>query len=187
MPVVFPMSLVAVIWIIIFSPGPDGMLNGLLGLLTAGAWEPVDFLHHKSWALPAIVLTSLWQGVGFQMVVLLAGLQSIDHTLYEAAAIDGAGRWNQFRHITLPQMRSLLAFVITVTTILSFRIFDQVRIMTGGGPLGSTSTIVFEAVQAAFDRAQLAKGAAITVIFFVIVLTITLIERLFLQHEEGGK
>ncbi len=133
-PVVFPLSLVAVVWVLIFAPGPNGMMNAFLDLVSLGAWTPRDFLHDPYFALPAIMLTSIWQGTGFQMVILLAGLQAIPANLYEAAAIDGAGRWQQFWHVTLPQLRNTLIFVVLVTTILAFRLFDQVQIMTQGGP-----------------------------------------------------
>ncbi len=183
MPVIFPIALVSVVWILIFAPGPEGMLNGFLGWLSGGAWQPRDFLNDPTWALPAVVLTSIWQGAGFQMVVLLAGLQSIDPALHEAAAMDGAGRFRRFLHVTLPGLRNPLIFVTIVTTILSFRIFDQVRIMTNGGPKGATTTVVYEIVQAAFDRAQLSRGAAMAVLFFVLVLGLTLIQRrVFKQH-----
>lgn len=184
MPVIFPLSLVAVVWILIYAPGPNGLLNSLLHALTFGAWQPVDFLHDPNYALPAVMLTSIWQGAGFQMVVLLAGLQAIPALLYEAAAVDGAGAWGRFRHVTLPGLRSPLVFVVVVTTILSFRVFDQVRIMTQGGPSHASATVIFEAVQASFDRAQVARGAAITVVFFLIVLAITLLQRRLLRQEE---
>lgn len=177
LPVVFPLSLVSVVWVLIFAPGPDGMLNALLGVLTFGVWEPVDFLRHPLWALPAIMTTSVWQGVGLQMVVLLAGLQGVDRTLYDAAAVDGAGPWRRFFHVTLPQLRNPLAFVVVVTSILSFRVFDQVRIMTRGGPGDASTTVVYEAVRAAFDRGQVARGAAMAVVFFVLVLALTAAQR----------
>ncbi|NIR30539.1 MAG: sugar ABC transporter permease [Gammaproteobacteria bacterium] len=183
LPVVFPLSLVAVVWVLLYAPGPDGVLNSFLRLITFGAWEPIDFLHHPTYALPAVMLTSIWQGVGFQMIVLLAGLQEVPTVLHDAAAVDGAGAWRRFRHVTLPQLRSPLIFVVVVTTILSFRVFDQVRIMTQGGPNDASTTVVFEAVRASFDRAQVARGAAITVTFFLIVLAITLLQRRFLRQE----
>jgi multiple sugar transport system permease protein len=183
MPVVFPLSLVSVVWILIYAPGPDGMLNSFLQLITFGHWQPRDFLHDPWLALPAIMLTSIWQGTGFQMVILLAGLQSIPEELYEAARIDGAGRWQRFWHITLPQLRNTLIFVMLVTTILAFRLFEQVQIMTHGGPRHATTTVMYEAVQAAFSRQQVAKGAAITVIFFLVVLLVTILQRRVARQE----
>lgn len=142
LPVVFPMSLVAVVWILIYAPGTDGLMNAALATLTLGAWEPVDFLHDPRWALPAIMLLSIWQGVGFQMVILLAALQGVPQTLHEAARLDGAGPVRRFWHVTLPQLRNPLIFVALVTAILAFRLFDQVQIMTQGGPLDATTTVM---------------------------------------------
>ena len=183
MPVVFPLSLVSVVWILIYAPGPDGMLNSFLQLITLGHWQARDFLHDPWLALPAIMLTSIWQGTGFQMVILLAGLQNIPEELYEAARIDAAGRWQRFWHITLPQLRNTLIFVMLVTTILAFRLFEQVQIMTHGGPRHATTTVMYEAVQAAFSRQQVAKGAAITVIFFLVVLLVTIVQRRVARQE----
>ena len=183
MPVVFPLSLVSVVWILIFAPGANGMMNAFLETVTLGAWQPRDFLHDPVLALPAIMLTSVWQGVGFQMVIILAGLQAIPGELYEAAAIDGASRWRRFWHVTLPQLRNTLIFVVLVTTILAFRLFDQVQIMTQGGPRNATTTAMYEAVQAAFARQQVAKGAAITVVLFLIVLLVTVLQRRLVRQE----
>lgn len=183
MPVVFPMSLVAVIWVLIYAPGPDGMLNAFLDQLTLGHWQARDFLRDSQLALPAIMLLSIWQGAGFQMVILLAGLQAIPAELYEAATLDGAGRWQRFRHITLPQLRNPLIFVVLVTTILAFRLFDQVQIMTRGGPDNATTTIMYEAVQALFTRQEVARASAMTVVFFLLVLAVTVLQRRLVRQE----
>jgi multiple sugar transport system permease protein len=185
MPVVFPMALVAVIWTIIYAPSAIGMMNALLSSVTFGLWQPRDFLNDPALALPAIMLLSLWQGAGFQMVIILAGLQSIPIALYEAAAIDGSNKWNQFRYITVPQLRNTLIFVMLVTSILSFRLFDQVQIMTQGGPNGATTTVMYEAVKASFEQQKMAKGAAMTVIFFAIVLVITSLQRILVPEESS--
>lgn len=183
LPVVFPMSLVAVIWMLIYAPGSGGMLNAIIELVTFGLWKPHDFLRDPALALPAIMLLSIWQGVGFQMVILLAGLQRIEHQLYEAAWLDGAGRWQVFRHITLPQLRNPLIFVMLITTILAFRLFDQVQIMTRGGPNNATTTVMYEVVQAAFTRFQVARASAMTVVFFLLVLGVTLLQRFFVRQK----
>jgi multiple sugar transport system permease protein len=187
MPVVFPLSLVAVVWVLLFDPGPQGTLNSMLELITLGVWQPRDFLHDPNWALPAITLTSIWQGVGFQMVILLAALQAIPTTLYEAAKVDGANKLQQLFYITLPQLRNALIFVILVTTILAFRLFDQVQIMTQGGPLYATTTVMYETVNTTFANQQVAKGAAMTVVFFTIVLLFTLLQRVIVKHDKVVK
>ena len=185
MPVVFPMALVAVVWELIYAPGPAGMMNSFLELISFGIIQTTDILRNEFLALPAIMLLSIWQGVGFQMVVLLAGLQSIPDMLYDAAAIDGAGRWQKFRHVTLPQLRNPLIFTALVTTILAFRVFDQVQIMTRGGPKNATTTVMFEAVRTAFERQQIARASAMTVVFFIIVLVITWIQHGSMKQERA--
>ncbi|MCU7851106.1 MAG: sugar ABC transporter permease [Candidatus Thiodiazotropha sp. (ex Monitilora ramsayi)] len=177
MPVVFPMSLVAVVWILIFAPGPSGMMNSLLDFLSFGQWQPRDFLRDPLLALPAIMLLSIWQGAGFQMVILLAGLQAIPQELDEAAALDGAGRWQRFLHVTLPQLRNPLIFVMLITTILAFRLFDQVQIMTRGGPDNATTTVMYEMVESVFTRQQVARASAMTAVFFLLVLGLTWLQR----------
>lgn len=183
MPVVFPMALVAVIWKLIYSRGEDGMLNAVLGLVSGGNIPPQDWLGDSKWALLAIIVLSIWQGVGFQMVIILAALQGIPSSLYEAAAIDKASSWQQFRYVTLPQLRNTLIFVVMVTSILAFRLFDQVYILTKGGPQNSTTTVMYQAVTTAFDNNNVGRASAITVVFFIIVLTLTLIQRRVLREE----
>lgn len=179
MPVVFPMALISVVWELIYAPGPEGMLNSALGWLI----EPKDWLRNPYLALPSIMVLSIWQGVGFQMVVLLAGLQAIPKVLYEAASIDQAKKWSQFWHVTLPQLRNPLIFTCLVTTILAFRVFAQVEILTNGGPNDATTTVIFEAYQTIFNRFQVAKAFAMIVIFFIIVFLITWIQRFFIREE----
>lgn len=183
MPVVFPMALVAVIWKLIYSRGEDGLLNSALHAVSFGHIGAQDWLGTSKWALLSIIVLSIWQGVGFQMVIILAGLQGIPGNLYEAASIDRASKWQQFRNITLPQLRNTLIFVIMVTTILSFRLFDQIYILTQGGPQDSTTTVMFQAVTTAFDKNNVGKASAITVIFFLIVLSLTLVQRRVLKEE----
>jgi multiple sugar transport system permease protein len=183
MPVVFPMALVAVVWKLIYSSDQLGMLNSVLHTVSFGAIGPIDWLGNPHTALAAIILMSIWQGVGLQMVIILAGLQEISPALYEAAALDGASRWQQFRNVTLPGLRNTLIFVATVTTILAFQLFDQVYILTQGGPQSSTTTVMYQAITSAFTEGDIGQGAAVTVIFFIIVLAITLIQRLLLREE----
>ena len=188
MPVIYPMALVSVVWALILAPGQAGMMNQFLHTISFGAWNPAtDFLRHPLLAMPAIMLMSIWQGVGYQMVILLAGLQAIPHELYEAAAIDRAGRWQQFWHVTLPQMRNTLLFVVMVTTILSFRLFDQVWILTQGGPQDATTTVMFESFVAARERNQVGLGAAMSVVFFALVCLVALAQHFFVRQERQVK
>lgn len=179
-PVVTVMTVAATIWRLLYQP--DGLVNGFLGLFS-GSGVQIDWLHSTVAAMPAVILMSIWQGVGFQMVILLAGLQEIPEEIYEAADIDGAGRWGKFRHVTLPQLRNTLVFVVTVTTILAFRLFDQVWILTNGGPLDSTQTMMMEVVRVGFRLQRIGQGSAIAVIFFLIVLLISQLQRLLVREE----
>lgn len=182
LPVVTVMAAAAVIWSLLFNG--NGLINAIMETVTFGAFTP-DWLNSTTWALPAMMLVGIWQGVGFQMVILLAALQDVPEVLYEAAAIDGASRWQQFMNVTLPGIRNGLIFVITVTMILAFRLFDQVYIMprVPGGPLDSTRTMMLELVETGFGAQAVGRGAAIAVVFFVIVLTLTLVQRRFIREE----
>lgn len=182
LPVVTVIAAASVVWTLLYNP--RGLVNAVMETVTFGAFAP-DWLGSTTWALPAIIVTSIWQGVGFQMVILLAALQDVPDQLYEAAEIDGATRWQQFRNVTVPGIRNGLIFVVTVTTILSFRLFDQVWIMpqTPGGPLGSTRTMMLELVETGFGQQQIGAASAIAVTFFVIVLLITIVQRRFVREE----
>jgi len=187
MPVIYPMALVSVVWALMLAPGPTGMMNQFLHTISFGAWNPTDFLRHSMLAMPAIMLMSIWQGVGYQMVILLAGLQAIPRELYEAAAIDRAGRWQQFWHVTLPQLRNTILFVVMVTTILAFRLFDQVWILTQGGPQDATTTVMFESFVAARERNQVGLGAAMAVVFFALVCLVALAQHFLVRQERQMK
>lgn len=183
LPVIYPMALVSVVWGLIFAPGQVGLMNQFLESISFGYWHlSVDFLHDPYLALPCIIVMSIWQGVGFQMVVLLAALQGIPETLYESARIDRAGKWSRFRHITLPQLRNSLVFVSMVTAILAFRLFDQVWILTRGGPDNATTTVMYEAFLASRERNQIGLGSAMTVIFFILVSLAALIQHLGIRQ-----
>ncbi|QLH25510.1 carbohydrate ABC transporter permease [Streptomyces sp. Rer75] len=179
MPVVFPMTLVAVIWRLILARSDQGLLNSALHAVSFGNWGAFDWLGDTATAMASIIVLSVWQGVGFQMVILLAGLQQIPGELYEAAELDRATRWQQFRHVTLPGIRGTLVFVAMLTSVLSFRVFDQVYVLIHGGGLDedATRTVMYQAVTTAFDQNNIGQAAAITVVFFLIVVALTLIQR----------
>ncbi|MFQ6171576.1 carbohydrate ABC transporter permease [Oryzobacter sp. R7] len=183
LPVVFPMALVATIWSLIFARDGLGMLNAFLSAVTFGAVGPQDWLGDPKMALASIALMSMWAGVGFQMIIILAGLQSIPQELYEAATLDRANAWQKFRNVTLPGLRNTLIFVVIVTTIFSFRLFDQVYIMTRGGPNNSTSTVMYQAVTSAFVENNVGRGAAMTVVFVLVIVVITVIQQRVLRQD----
>jgi multiple sugar transport system permease protein len=187
MPVVFPMTLVVAIWSLFFSRDSLGIFNGLLDAVSFGHIAPVDWLGTPKFALASIAFMSIWAGVGFQMVIVLAGLQDISPELYEAASIDKAGKLSQFLHVTLPGLRNTLIFVVMITTIFSLRLFDQVYLMTFGGPLDATTTVMFSAVTSAFKDGNVGAGAAMTVVFVLIIIVVTLIQKLALRQEKEVK
>lgn len=176
MPVVVSIVVVSLLWRFIYD-GQDGLLNNLLHGLTLGAFEPVDWLGQSNTALGSIIAMSIWQAVGFHMVIWLSGLQTISPTLYEAAAIEGASKWQTFRYITWPGLRNTAVLVLIVITMQAFGLFAQIDVMTNGGPLDSTQTIVFQAVERGYGKQDISGGSAISVILFIIVLSISLIQR----------
>lgn len=176
MPVVVSIVVISLLWRFIYD-GQSGLLNNLLGALSFGAFPKVDWLGNPSTALGAIIAMSIWQAVGFHMVIWLSGLQTISPTLYEAAAIEGASKWQTFRYITWPGLRNTAVLVLIVITMQAFALFTQIDVMTRGGPLDSTQTIVFQAVQRGYGKQDISGGSAISVLLFVIVLSISLIQR----------
>jgi multiple sugar transport system permease protein len=182
MPVVIPMVVVCVVWYFVLNY-PEGLLNTFVKILTFGKAGPYDWLRNPSLALPTIILISIWQGVGFQMVVYLAGLQSIPEELYEASRIDGASAWQQFIHVTFPCLRNTHIFVLVTTTILAFKLFTQVEVLTQGGPRGGTNTVVRYIYVAGYRELRIGYASAAAVIFVLIVLVVSILQRIFLKEE----
>src|SRR5215467_161365 len=168
-PIVTPLVIVAGVWSFLYNPG-QGLINEFIRTISFGHLGPYNWMTNPALALPAIILLSLWQGVGFQMVVYLAGLQGIPESLYEAARVDGAGSGRQFWHITLPQLRNIIIFVLIATTILSFKLYTQVEVMTQGGPENATATVVWYIVHQSIHNVRVGYPSAIAVIFFLILL-----------------
>ena len=182
LPTVMTMVVVSVIWFALYRL--DGVFNQLLTLATAGSVGPVDWLHEPWLALPAIILLSAWQGFAFQMVIYLAGLQQINPELYEAARVDGATAWDEFWGVTMPCLRNTHVFVLVTTTILAFKLFTQVNMMTQGGPAGATQTVVRYIYEQGFTRGSVGLASAASVVFFLVVLTISIGQRLIFRSEE---
>ncbi len=183
-PVATVMVVVAVIWSLIYN-SPQGLMNAFANVITFGAVKEVAWLDNPVTAFPAIMLLSIWQGAGYQMLIFLAGLQGISLDMYEAAGIDGATPIQQFWSITLPSLRNTLIFVVITTTIFAFQLFDQNWIMTRGGPQDSTLTLVIKMVQDGFQQQKIGFASAISVIFFLIVFGISLIQRKLLPEERA--
>jgi multiple sugar transport system permease protein len=183
-PVVTSMVVVSILWTFLYEKNV-GLMNQFLRTLSFGTLGPVDWLGNPSIAMWAIIIMSVWQGVGFQMVLFLAGLQGIPKGLYEAADIDGANNWEKFRFVTLPGLRNTTVFIIITITIAAFQLFTQVFVMTNGGPNGATSTITFHMVQKGFREQDIAYASAIAVIFFLIIFGISMIQRFVLRKKEA--
>jgi len=183
LPTVISMVVVSVIWFSLFQM--SGFFNTLLNALTFGLVDPVDWLGNPKTAMPALVLMSAWQGFPFQMVVYLAGLQSINTDLYEAARLDGANRWNEFWHITIPGLLNTHILVVMTTTILAFKLFTQVELLTKGGPSGVTDTLVRFIYLTGFRQGKVGIAAAAAVVFFLIVLAISLVQRRLVKEERA--
>lgn len=183
-PVVVTMVVVSIIWRFMYNPG-EGMINAFIQWLSFGHLGPYDWLDNTKLAFPSIMVLSIWQGVGFQMIIYLAGLQEIPNSLYEAARIDGANALQQFFHVTLPQLRNTTIFVVMATTILAFKLFTQVYTMQGPGghPQGSTRTMMLYTFSRGFKQGKIGYASAITVTFFVIVLAVSIIQRVVLREE----
>ena len=182
MPVVVSIVVVSLLWRFIYD-GENGLLNNILGALSFGAFEGRDWLGSEDTALGAIMAMSIWQAVGFHMVIWLSGLQTISPTLYEAASIEGASKWQTFRYVTWPGLRNTAILVLIVITMQAFALFAQIDVMTNGGPLDSTTTVVFQAVERGYGKQDISGGSTISVILFLLVLTISLIQR-YLTREK---
>jgi multiple sugar transport system permease protein len=168
-PVVMPTVVVAVIWSFLYNPG-QGLANAFIKMISFGHLGPYNWLNDERLALPAIMVLAIWQGVGFQMVIYLVGLQAIPASLYEAARVDGAGRWSQFWYITLPQLGNTTLFVVISTTILAFKLYTQIEVMTRGGPENATVTVVWYMVNQSIRHLRVGYASAIAVVFFLILL-----------------
>jgi multiple sugar transport system permease protein len=171
-PVVTAMTVVAIVWTFLYNPG-EGLINAFLQAITLGRAGPYNWLLDTKLVFPAIMLLSIWQGVGFQMIIYLAGLQEIPDSLYEAAVVDGANKWQQFMNITLPQLRNTTIFVVLATTILAFKLFDQVQVMTSGGPQNASMTTMVHVVQMGWSQLKVGYASAISIVFFLIVLGVS--------------
>lgn len=179
-PYTLSVTAASVLWWWIFQP-QGGLLNHYLGMLGVGG---PNWLSSMPEAWVAITIATVWWTIGFNTIIFLAALQEIPPTLYEAAAIDGASPWRQFRHITLPMLRSVLVLVITITLIASANLFGQPFIMTAGGPLQRTEPVIFAIYNEGIVRSQMGSAAAMSVVVAALLLGLTALNfRLFSSQE----
>lgn len=180
MPVVMPAVVNAVVWTFMYHQ--DGVVNTILGW---SGLDPIPWLRSSRWALWAIIIIGIWRATPYYMVIFLAGLQAIPHEYYEAAQIDGASAWRQFRHVTLPLLKPTTLLVMVMSVIVAMKVFAVPLIMTGGGPADSTRVLPLFIYQTAFEFFKMGRAAAMSVFLFAAVMIFTLFQiRLFSHGEE---
>lgn len=172
-PVITSWVAVSIVWRWLLN-GQNGLVNYLLSLV--GIDGPI-WLQDVFWAMPSIIAVSVWKDIGFVTIILLAGLQEISDDYYEAATIDGAGGFRRFWNVTLPLLTPSLFFVLVISLINGFQLFDQVLIMTNGGPFGSTSTLVEQIYRNAFENNKMGFASAQSWILFVIIFAVTIVQQ----------
>jgi len=178
-PFVTTLVAVAIVWRYLYHP-EYGLLNYALGAFGIG---PVDWLGDPRWAMPAIILLAVWKNFGYHMLIFIAGLQAIPEELYEAAYLDGAGPWRRFRHVTLPMLGPTLAFVGLITMIGFFQLFAEPYVMTQGGPLRSTTSLVLLMYEEGFRWWRMGYAAAVAFVLFLVILAVMLIQRRIRREE----
>jgi ABC-type sugar transport system permease subunit len=176
LPVMTSLVVVATIWKVLLNE--HGIINQILGVFGAPS---LRWLGSTTTALPAVTITSIWQGFGFETVVFLAALQAIPRDYYDAAKVDGASGWHQFRHVTLPSLRPTIMFVYIIGIIGSFQVFDQIYVMTSGGPINSTRTLVFDLYDR-FYALKLGEASAVAYVLLVILATLSFIQIRFFEE-----
>ena len=182
-PVVTSMVVASIVWRFLYDSN-NGLINEMIGALTFGLVGPINWLGNPSVAMWAIIIMSIWQGAGMQMMLFVAGLQQIPESLYEAASIDGANGWQKFRFITIPGLRGIIVFIFLTITIAAFQLFDQVLAMTNGGPDDATTTTVFHMFRNGFREQDIGYASTIAVVFFLIIVAINLIQRYVVRDRE---
>jgi len=171
-PVVTSWVAVALVWQWLLNPS-RGLVNYLLGLMNLpqpGWWTD------PHWAIPSVILASAWKDLGFVMVILLAGLQAVPQDVLEAATVDGANAWRRFWHVTFPLLTPSTFFVVVISLISGFQVFDQVYVMTGGGPSGASQTVVGRIYDLTFRYGDAGTGSALSWLLFIVILGVTAVQ-----------
>ena len=168
LPFITPMIVIGIIWEWIFDPN-IGLLNQFLHM-------HINWLYDTHFAMPALILVSVWKLIGYNMVIFLSSLSGISNGMFEAAKIDGANSLQVFKNITVPLLSPSIFFVVIITAISSFQVFDLIYLMTQGGPLDSTNVLVYAIYKNAFEYFNIGKASAIAYVLFVIILVLTLIQ-----------
>lgn len=185
LPVVVSLPVLAILWTMLYQPVRGNEMGLLNALITQMGIPAQRWLQDPALALPAIAAMSIWQGVGFQMLIFLSGLQNLDAQTLEAARIDGAGPMHRLTCVIIPAMRNTFIFVISATLILAFRLFAQPVLMTRGGPDGSTRSLIQFIYETTFQDRNLGLASAGLIIFLLLVTALTLIQRTLLREEKS--
>ena len=168
LPFITPMIVIGIIWQWIFDPN-IGLLNKVLQI-------HVNWLYDPHWAMPALIIVSVWKLIGYNMIIFLSSLSGISNSMFEAAKIDGATPIETFFYVTIPLLSPTIFFVVIITAVSSFQIFDLIYLMTQGGPLDSTNVLVYAIYKNAFEYFNAGKASAIAYVLFIIILILTLIQ-----------
>ena len=172
LPVVSSVVAISVLWLWLYQ-SDFGLINELLRFM---GFRGVRWLSSVTWAMPAIMIMSIWHGLGYNIVIFIAGLQGIPQDYYEAATVDGANSWHKFVNITIPLLSPVTFFVLTLSVINSFQVFAQAYVMTRGGPVNATKTIVYYLFQQGFENFHMGYASALAYVLFVIIVSLTLFQ-----------
>jgi multiple sugar transport system permease protein len=173
LPTITSTAAISVVWLWIYHPSDYGLTNSLLMRL---GLSPLRWLRDPALAMPGLIIMGVWRGMGYNVIILLAGLQNIPTHLYEAAEIDGAGAWARFREITWPLLGPTTFFILVIGVINSIKAFTEMDVMTQGGPLGETTTITYYLYQEAFEHFSMGRASAVACILFALLLALTLVQ-----------
>lgn len=181
-PNVVSATVIGLIWVWIFDT-QFGIVNQYIEVLGI---DPIPWLTSTEWSLIGVSIASIWWDLGLAFVLFLAALQDVPQELYEAAEVDGANRWRKLWHVTLPQIRPVLSMVVTLQLISTMRIFSQVYVMTNGGPAGSSSSVIHYIYQTAVVRNAMGYASAVSILLFVVILMVTLVQRYAIRERGRG-
>lgn len=168
LPFITPMVVVGIVWAWIFDPN-IGLLNQVLHI-------HINWLYDSKFAMPALIIVSVWKLIGYNMIIFLSSLSAISQSMFEAARIDGANSFQTFKNVTVPLLSPTIFFVVIITAISSFQVFDLIYLMTQGGPFDSTNVLVYAIYKNAFEYFNVGRASAIAYVLFVIILVLTLIQ-----------
>lgn len=184
-PTIVALPVLSIVWTLLYQPAQGEEMGLVNAVLSALGVTPRAWLREPETALVALAAMSIWQGVGLQMMVFVAGLQTLRRDILEAALLDGANGWQRLRHVILPALRNTTAFVVTVTTIASFRLFVQPYLMTHGGPEDATVSVIQLIYETTFISNDLGRASAAAIVFLAIIAGLTAAQRRLLREEQG--